>query len=407
MQDVKQEGFDGWYNPLLREETVQEEDWLEDLDPYHSELHMMPPPNPVPRADEPAPVVGRNHGVKKNISTLRAKVFAMHAFQGFVNTINQASEEGATQFVHQFEEGTLGNGDSYVPPVPQAPHPPDPQRRTPVSGAEIFQRASDLLLQNQRRVAQSLDIDQILKAREDAGEAVLAPSACMETEWSVPDLTLIFRPPKSLMDAMAHGISPGKWIKIAPDNRGSESLKSRWGVLKSLVATTGAFKTELKDTQEMAEREHQMRKDQIKIEVEQLKSFLLSITTAWEQLMAEVQMDSDHLTVPPPTPVNSLPASRESSVYPSPAVLQPVAVKATARPKPSRGPFICKAIATGICHLFDGHTESDRGIIDIDVLATYCQFPWPPNSTVCSIMEVCGGTTLNRNNSRPDSSDPN
>jgi len=63
-----------------------------------------------------------------------------------------------------------------------------------------------------------------------------------------------------------------------------------------------------------------------------------------------------------------------------------------ARPQPQRGPFQVKAIATGICQIFPDVDLQDSILIDIDVLAMYCQpARHPPNGDVhCSITEVCG-----------------
>ena len=45
------------------------------------------------------------------------------------------------------------------------------------------------------------DIDDMLNSRDNAGESVLSPlSNASDTEWNIPDLNLIFRPPKFLME---------------------------------------------------------------------------------------------------------------------------------------------------------------------------------------------------------------
>lgn len=83
------------------------------------------------------------------------------------------------------------------------------------------------------------DIDDMLNHRESAGESVLSPMNALETEWNVPDLNLIFRPPKILMEAMAIGISPGKWVKLAP-NATAGVQRSKWKTLKT-VMSSGAY----------------------------------------------------------------------------------------------------------------------------------------------------------------------
>ena len=80
------------------------------------------------------------------------------------------------------------------------------------------------------------DIDDMLNHRETAGESVLSPANALETEWNIPDLNLIFRPPKILMEAMAIGISPGKWVKLAP-NASAGVQRSKWKTLRTVMSS--------------------------------------------------------------------------------------------------------------------------------------------------------------------------
>jgi hypothetical protein len=76
------------------------------------------------------------------------------------------------------------------------------------------------------------DIDDLLNSRETAGESVLCPFD--DTGWNIPDLNLIFRPPKFLMEAVAEGISPGRWATLAPKNA-AQSQVSKWKTLKNVT----------------------------------------------------------------------------------------------------------------------------------------------------------------------------
>jgi hypothetical protein len=63
-------------------------------------------------------------------------------------------------------------------------------------------------------------IDAELKRMDDMNQAVLSASdssSLLDTnEWVIPDLALIFRPPKSVIENMAVSIRPGQWAKLAP-----------------------------------------------------------------------------------------------------------------------------------------------------------------------------------------------
>ena len=134
------------------------------------------------------------------------------------------------------------------------------------------------------------DIDDMLGARETAGESVLTDQHDGNDEWNIPDLSLIFRPPKFLMEAMAMGVEPGKWVKLAP-NAAAGTQRSKWKMLKTVMSAGIGFKAGAAEAEGYSEEEREARKKQLQLEVQQLQNFLLSITKAWDDLATEMGDD--------------------------------------------------------------------------------------------------------------------
>jgi len=136
---------------------------------------------------------------QRNLGNLRTHVqYAMKAFQGML----------AASVLGEDQQGVLDGGGSY-----------GEQTVHGHAGVEsCFSGPHEPLVRAALGGNAGGDIDDMLNSRENAGECVLSPSldADQDTEWNIPDLNLIFRPPKFLMEAMAIGISPGNWVKLAP-----------------------------------------------------------------------------------------------------------------------------------------------------------------------------------------------
>ena len=130
-----------------------------------------------------------------------------------------------------------------------------------------------------------LNVDEMLARREEVGAPVLENISSLDTEWNLPDLALIFRPPASLMKSMSVGISPGQWVKLAP-GRGSTEKDSKWGTLRSAMQTGIAFKVVAREGEMSTEEEANLRRQRAQMDVESFKYFLLNITRAWDELMA-------------------------------------------------------------------------------------------------------------------------
>lgn len=137
---------------------------------------------------------------------------------------------------------------------------------------------------------QSVGLDEELAKREEVGAPVLENLSTLDTEWNLPDLALIFRPPTSIIKVMSVGISPGQWIKLAPDPR---EEASKWGTLRNAMQTGIAFKVTAREGEMASEEEAASRRLKAQMDVEAFKQFLLNITRAWDELMAS---ESDQLS---------------------------------------------------------------------------------------------------------------
>mmetsp|Transcript_28303 Transcript_28303/g.44144 ORF Transcript_28303/g.44144 Transcript_28303/m.44144 type:complete len:594 (-) Transcript_28303:449-2230(-) len=310
-------------------------------------------------ATAPVPVVK-----KGGMARLRAKVMAMRAFQGLVKTIKKKDVNSGTMPPPGAPCNAVGKADDKHKGL----------RRPSVGDDTIAQlRAASRTLNSAVVTKESValmseavgnDIDEFLKKRDDAGDAVLDMLPELETPWNLPDLAVIFRPPPDLMEAMAVGISPGKWIQIAPGQEQKPTHevnqgKNKWNLLKSAVNTGIAFKLIAKDRSNNSEEQNMERRQKVQCEVDQFKSWILNITSSWEEMMmSQVEEDA------------SPDLSRASSLT------QPMV----------RGQFLVKAIATGLCHLFPSVDSEKEAIVDVVIVAQHCPKNWPENSE-CQITE--------------------
>jgi hypothetical protein len=100
----------------------------------------------------------------------------------------------------------------HAPPQPEVPHPQFNTGMPNLGGVETG-TMTPMGMAGSR-------IDAELKRMDDMNQAVLSASDTSSlsdsNEWSIPDLALIFRPPKSVMENMAVSIRPGQWAKLAP-----------------------------------------------------------------------------------------------------------------------------------------------------------------------------------------------
>uniref|UniRef100_A0A7S0F1Y4 Uncharacterized protein n=1 Tax=Hanusia phi TaxID=3032 RepID=A0A7S0F1Y4_9CRYP len=165
---------------------------------------------------------------------------------------------------------------------------------------------------------------------------------------------------------MAIGISPGKWIKIAPEapNQFFNEGKANWKMLQSVVNTGIAFKLVAKIAGQTNEREAANRRAKVQHDVEHFKSFLLNITRAWEDLMhteEETAPEVFERTTSEAVPVIGI---------------------------PEREPFVTKAIATGLCKLFPRLVTDHDTVLDMDLLAFHPHYPWPMSNTSFQVMEA-------------------
>jgi hypothetical protein len=238
------------------------------------------------------------------------------------------------------------------------------------------------------------DIDDMLNSRENAGESVLSPINASETEWNIPDLNLIFRPPKFLMEAMSIGITPEKWVKLAP-NAAVGTTRSKWRTLKTVMSTGLAFKQSGEAADLYSEEERDARKKQLQLEVEQLKNFLLSITKAWEDLLLETDDGYGGMRSRTSSP-KPLGTRRVSAADTPLEVAEAISVSENKKDRtPQRSPIAVKGIATGICQLLcqglPGQSKiTAGGLLDIDTLASGIICPYPSEIAECQIIEVCG-----------------
>jgi hypothetical protein len=378
-------------------------------------------PLPLPTAAPPLPAAAKSRA-QVNTAKMRARVFAMRAFQSMFGR-NQAAEsqpmyqsyptnaqaQAATingrmpesdndwallQQAGYYEpvmgsagawQGQMASQGRFVQPE-TLQHRPSRQLASAPANAS---GQNNSLMWGGTFGEESSDIDSMLYGRDLKGGTVLGPSGNLEDEW--PDLTLIFRPPKSLRECALGTlgtlgplgrISPGKWIKIVPDSQLPRD-GSRWRVLKQVINTGVAFKLGAKEGMRMTEAEQQMKKERIQAEVEQLKGFLLSIARAWEALVEEIETEEISQT-PVQTPAS--PAffndGLENHLTASSSRLQEI----PQCPVPTRTEFQVKAVATGIVHLFNAMEIPDSRLIDIDVLAHTMSYPWPPGDSKCQIL---------------------
>eukprot|EP00286_Rhodomonas_abbreviata_P026952 CAMPEP_0181296974 /NCGR_PEP_ID=MMETSP1101-20121128/4987_1 /TAXON_ID=46948 /ORGANISM="Rhodomonas abbreviata, Strain Caron Lab Isolate" /LENGTH=654 /DNA_ID=CAMNT_0023401869 /DNA_START=232 /DNA_END=2193 /DNA_ORIENTATION=+ len=320
--------------------------------------------------------------VAQSIGALRAKVLALRAFQGLVKTIQSKglSPRGADAECR----GTPLSSDGGMPwqlslPTMEAFTGGGDLEGDNFSEADLAMlRDATAKLELSIRAASSdglpfkppEDIDSVLKRRDDAGAAVFSRIPSIETPWNLPDLAVIFRPPPKLIEMMAIGVRPGMWIKIAPEVAPNSKSKNKWSLLKSVVNSGIAFKLCAKQAHSASKEEQIEKREQVQMEVDNFKSFLLSITRAWEELMQEDEHEG---------------VSRCSSgtgVYDGSAP----------GPVPERSSFLVKAIATGICHIFPGMSIESQ-VLETDLLAQHCPSPWKDEKTGWEIVEVNAGQT--------------
>eukprot|EP00277_Geminigera_cryophila_P003922 CAMPEP_0179431410 /NCGR_PEP_ID=MMETSP0799-20121207/16305_1 /TAXON_ID=46947 /ORGANISM="Geminigera cryophila, Strain CCMP2564" /LENGTH=628 /DNA_ID=CAMNT_0021208323 /DNA_START=186 /DNA_END=2073 /DNA_ORIENTATION=+ len=337
---------------------------------------------------------------QRNLGNLRTHVqYAMKAFQGML----------AASVLGEDQQGVLDGGGSY-----------GEQTVHGHAGVEsCFSGPHEPLVRAALGGNAGGDIDDMLNSRENAGECVLSPSldADQDTEWNIPDLNLIFRPPKFLMEAMAIGISPGNWVKLAPT---AAAGNSKWKTLKTVLSTGLAFKQGAQDADLYSEEERDARKKQLQLDVEQLKNFLLSTTKAWEDLL--VEMDDGYggirsRTSSPPPLANGASGSHSEDSFKrvrpdlleslngggfedkttlsiADAIAMALPVLEPKRGIPQRSAVAVKGIATGICQLFNGlpaqSTVRAGGLLDIDALASAISCPYPSDTSDVQILEVCG-----------------
>lgn len=133
--------------------------------------------------------------------------------------------------------------------------------------------------------SQVMGLDEELAKREEVGTPVLENLSTLDTEWNLPDLARIFRPPESIIRSMSVGISPGQWVKLVPESV-SKAQDSKWGTLRSAMQTGIAFKVQAREGEMASEEEAAARRRQAQMDVEAFKHFLLNITRAWDELMA-------------------------------------------------------------------------------------------------------------------------
>jgi len=359
-------------------------DFAESLDAPPAAEHAAAPPQfpPQHRPSQAGAAAGqeRAQGAAAR-GNLRAHVkYAMKAFQGMIAASAQADEQPAQDGF----DGLDGPSSSYVlgPQELVARAVPLAQVARPMAAG----RGAGPLGGNAGG-----DIDDMLNSRENDGESVLSPIAALDTEWNIPDLNLIFRPPKFLMEAMAIGISPGKWVKLAPN---AKVGRSKWKTLKTVMSSGLAFKQGAEAADLYSEEERDARKKQLQLEVEQLKNFLLSITKAWEDLLAE--MDDGYGSIRSRT--SSPPLLAHEAVAPETSkIVVADAISVLQHPDgriPQRSAVAVKGIATGICQLCQGlpaqTTVRAGGLLDIDSLAGAIACPYPSHSSDVQITEVCG-----------------
>eukprot|EP00960_Hanusia_phi_P028576 747479-Hanusia_phi.AAC.3 len=309
--------------------------------------------NTEPVAEEEAPEPSSHYW-----TSLRTRVTAMRAFKGVMNTLQKNASIQARKITDQIEEDSLQE--------PEYIHKQRIGPENPSLGLEIKELDTKLALLKPESHAIKNGIDEALHCLDEEGMAVFTRIPSLETAWNLPDLTLIFRPPSSLMEAMAIGISPGKWIKIAPEapNQFFNEGKANWKMLQSVVNTGIAFKLVAKIAGQTNEREAANRRAKVQHDVEHFKSFLLNITRAWEDLMhteEETAPEVFERTTSEAVPVIGI---------------------------PEREPFVTKAIATGLCKLFPRLVTDHDTVLDMDLLAFHPHYPWPMSNTSFQVMEA-------------------